>query len=126
MSEPYLDLPANPKPGFKWSVKSHLSTEKGEINEDIQCKVGGIVTLKDGGHADKALLIVTQGTVSSSGIKTPMKANYWYEKGKGLVKVEMSVTQPGKKAVVMTMRRSKGAPAHQEKPKAVKANKGAE
>jgi len=108
LSKPTLDLPANPKKGFKWRVKSVLKTKNETIRQNIVCKVIGLVPVDDHGKKAEALLIKTNGYVTLGGKLTPTSAKYWYEKNVGLIRTDLRVTPEGQKPVVMVMGRIAG------------------
>jgi hypothetical protein len=108
LSKPTLDLPANPKKGFKWRVKSVLKTKNETIRQNIMCNVIGVVSVDDHGKKADALLVKTNGYVTLGGKLTPTSAKYWYEKNVGLIRTDLRVTPEGQKPVVMVMGRISG------------------
>lgn len=101
-----LDLPANPKPGFKWKVDNKLTSEGRTQGQNMLCEVVGVVPLKLNGKVIQSLLVKTDGTVELDGVKSKLTAKYWYAKGQGPVKTDIWLTQKGKPPVEMIMTRA--------------------
>lgn len=107
----FLALPATLTPGKTWPLKSKVVRQDGqEIQEDSIYKVEGIRDLTTKNGVQKALLVTSNGTaiVSQNGKKETAKyqTKSWYVKGVGPVKIEISLTSPGKPAQTLTVEQS--------------------
>jgi hypothetical protein len=106
LSDPTLDLPADPKAGYTWRIKSSLSTDQEKIKQNLTCKVIGKRPFTEAGKKRMALVVRTKGYVSINGELSPTTATYWYLKEVGLVRTELEVTPKGRPRVKMVMHRA--------------------
>ena len=109
--EKFLALPADLAPGKTWPLKTKVVRQDGqEIQEDSVYKVEGVRDLTTKSGVQKALLVTSNGTaiVSQGGTKTTAKyqTKSWYVKGVGPVKIEISLTSPGKPTQTLTVEQS--------------------
>ena len=107
----FLALPADLTPGKTWKQKTKVVRNSGEeIAEDSVYKVVGMSDVKTKSGMQKALLVTSTGTavVSLGGRKESPKyeTKSWYVKGVGQVKVEISLTSPGKPTRTLTVEQS--------------------
>ncbi len=98
--EKFLALPADLTVGKTWTQKTKVTRNDGqEVEENSTYKVEGERSLTTKAGTQTALLVSSSGTasVSSGATKQTSKhvTKYWYVKGVGSVKVEITLNTPG-------------------------------
>jgi hypothetical protein len=99
--EKFLALPRDISPGKSWNLKTKVVRKDGqEIQENSTYKVVGMKDLKTKSGNQSALLVTSDGTALVSAGSQKQNAKYqtksWYVKGVGPVRIEISLTAPGK------------------------------
>jgi len=104
-----MELPADPKPGMKWTMHTSADSKTAKMDMEITCKVIGTqsVTTKVGTYKD-ALLVEQDGVGTLQGKKVRTVSKNWYVKGLGNVKADLTTyDQDGKQAQTLTIQETK-------------------
>ncbi|MBI1756266.1 MAG: hypothetical protein HYR64_04065 [Fimbriimonas ginsengisoli] len=105
-----LELPAQLPSGAHWRSKNTLTTQDGrKLENDNTFKVVGTEKLKTKAGTYQALLITSTGTATIDGAKKVMKSKSWFVKGRGNVKLIISLTGGDGKEQTLTI--EEAAPA---------------
>jgi len=109
VEENHLELPNGLAVGKTWNVKSKITRDTGQsVENDATFKVQRTEKVTTPVGTYDALLITSTGPATVSGTKMSMSTKGWFVKGRGPVKMEIDIQQPGQPVNKMTIIEVKG------------------
>lgn len=104
LPHPQLELPADPKPGYSWTVKATFNDAGGdEIHANESDRIVGIQSITVNGRRYKALYVEGHGTFSNGGNQYPYEGKKWFVKGLGAVKIVSKTKTQNGQSLTMTV-----------------------
>lgn len=95
LSEPQLELPADPKPGYTWHTHvKYKGPADQDLEENTSHKIIGFDKVKIGGNTYDALVAVDQGSVRVDKRKGTTSEKRWMVKGYGIVRLDSDTKWP--------------------------------
>lgn len=91
---PQLELPAKVTPGYSWKTPGKLEMQGGSIS-NLAATIVGIKPLKVAGRSIQALLVRRTSTIDVTGKPQKMTVAEYYEKGVGVVRMEVKMEGAG-------------------------------
>jgi hypothetical protein len=99
---PQLELPAKLTPGHSWKAPGKLEMQGGSIS-NLSATIVGLKPLKVAGRSIQAMLVRRTSTINVTGKAQQMEVSEYYEKGVGVVKMEVTMKGGGQPTKSFTM-----------------------
>lgn len=94
--KPQMELPADPTAGKTWESDIDVKLQGSPFKMATKYKVIGTEKLKTEAGEFDTLVVEATSLLTSETVRNEIKAKSWYAKGKGMIRQEATVKQPGK------------------------------